>query len=101
MVSDLVLNPEIKWLSFQGAYDFSYLLKLLLGTKLPDKEDDFIQLLNIYFINYYDIRILIKGNDNLQRGLNRLADQLDVNGERKIHQTGIDSVVTINVFFLN
>ena len=99
MTSNLVLNPDIKWVSFQGAYDFGYLLKLLLGTNLPEKEEDFIQLLNLYFINYYDIRILIKGNDNMQRGLNRLADQLDVNREGKIHQAGSDSVVTIDVFF--
>ena len=98
-ISNLVLNPDIKWVSFQGAYDFGYLLKLLIGTDLPEKEDQFIDLLNLYFINYYDIRILVKGNDNMQRGLNRLAEQLEVIREGKIHQAGSDSVVTIDVFF--
>ena len=99
MTSNLVLNPDIKWVSFQGAYDFGYLLKLLLGTKLPEREEEFIKQLNIYFINYYDIRILVKGFDNMQRGLNRLAEQLEVIREGKIHQAGSDSVVTIDVFF--
>ena len=99
MTSNLVLNPDIKWVSFQGAYDFGYLLKLLLGTDLPKKEEEFIDKLNTYFINYYDIRVLVKGNDNMQRGLNRLADQLEVIREGKIHQAGSDSVVTIDVFF--
>ena len=98
-ISNLVLNPEVKWVSFQGAYDFGYLLKLLLGTDLPEKEEEFVNLLNLYFINYYDIRILVKGNDNMQRGLNRLAEQLEVIREGKIHQAGSDSVVTIDVFF--
>lgn len=98
-ISNLVLNPDIKWVSFQGAYDFGYLLKLLIGTDLPEKEDQFIDLLNLYFINYYDIRILVRGNDNMQRGLNRLAEQLEVIREGKIHQAGSDSVVTIDVFF--
>jgi len=98
-ISNLVLNPDIKWVSFQGAYDFGYLLKLLLGTNLPEKEGEFISLLNLYFINYYDIRILVKGYDNMQCGLNRLAEQLEVIREGKMHQAGSDSVVTIDVFF--
>ena len=98
-VSNLVLNPDIKWVSFQGAYDFGYLLRLLINMNLPEKEDEFINLLDLYFINYYDIRILVKGNEHMQKGLNRLAEQLEVNREGKIHQAGSDSVVTIDVFF--
>jgi CCR4-NOT transcription complex subunit 7/8 len=97
--SNLVLNPDIIWVSFQGAYDFGYLLKLLIGTNLPEKEEDFIDQLNSFFINYYDIRVLVKGNDNMQKGLNRLAEQFEVKREGKIHQAGSDSVVTIDVFF--
>ena len=99
MISNLVLNPDICWVSFQGSYDFGYLLKLLINTDLPDREEEFINLLDTYFINYYDIRMLIKGNDNFQRGLNKLADQLEVRREGQIHQAGSDSVVTIDVFF--
>ena len=49
-ISNLVLNPDIKWVSFQGAYDFGYLLKLLIGTDLPEKEEEFIVYLNLFFI---------------------------------------------------
>jgi len=99
MVSDLVLNPDIHWVSFQGAYDFGYLLKFLLGTDLPEREEEFIGLLDLYFINYYDIRILVRGNENMQRGLNKLAEKLDVVRVGKIHQAGSDAMVTIDVFF--
>ena len=100
MTSNLVLNPDIVWVSFQGSYDFGYLLKLLINTEMPEKEEEFTNLLNLYFINYYDIRMLVKGNDNYYYGgLNKLAEQLNIRREGKIHQAGSDSVVTISVFF--
>ena len=99
MISNLVLNPDIYWVSFQGSYDFGYLLKLLLNMNLPEREDEFINMLNLYFINYYDIRIFTKGNDNYYGGLNKIAEQLGVKREGQIHQAGSDSAVTIKVFF--
>ena len=99
MISNLVLNPDICWVSFQGSYDFGYLLKLLLNMDLPQREDEFISMLNLYFINYYDIRIFTKGNDNYYGGLNKIAEQLGVKREGQIHQAGSDSAVTIKVFF--
>ena len=99
MISGLVLNPDITWISFHGCYDFGYLLKLLLNSKLPDSEKEFMELLNTYFINYYDIRTLVKGKDNLQGSLSRLAQNLEVLREGKTHQAGSDSVVTIDVYF--
>jgi len=99
MISGLVLNPDIQWISFHGSYDFGYLLKLLLNSSLPDTEKEFMDLLDIYFINYYDIRTLVKGKDNLKGGLNKLAQSLEVLREGKTHQAGSDSVVTIDVYF--
>ena len=99
MISGLVLNPDITWISFHGCYDFGYLLKLLLNSKLPKSEKEFMDLLNTYFINYYDIRTLVKGKDNLQGSLNRLAQYLEVWREGKMHQAGSDSMVTIDVYF--
>ena len=99
MTSNLVLNPDIKWVSFQGSYDFGYLLRLLLGKELPEKEEDFIDLLDLYFMNYYDIRMLVKGYQNMQGGLNRLAEQLNVQRLGMIHQAGSDSMLTLDVFF--
>ena len=99
MVSSLVLNPNIHWVSFHGSYDFGYLLQLLLNSPLPLKEEDFTKDLSIYFPSHYDIRILVQGNEHLQGGLNRLADVLEVFRVGKTHQAGSDSVVTIDVFF--
>ena len=100
MISNLVLNPDIHWVSFQGSYDFGYLLKLLINTDLPQTEDEFVNSLNLYFINFYDIRVIVKDNDNLlKKGLSRLAELLEVRREGQEHQAGSDSMVTIDVFF--
>ena len=99
MISGLVLNSDIKWISFHGCYDFGYLLKLLIGQPLPENELDFLSLCNEYFINYYDIKTMVKSINNLHGGLNKLADNLEVLREGKTHQAGSDSVVTIDVFF--
>ena len=99
MISGLVLNPDIRWISFHGCYDFGYLLKLLINSNLPDTEKEFMNLLDTYFINYYDIKTMVKRKDNLQGGLNKLAQSLEVLREGKTHQAGSDSVVTIDVYF--
>ena len=99
MISGLVLNPNINWISYHGSYDFGYLLHLLINSSLPDNENDFTKELSIYFPNHYDIRILVQGNEKLQGGLNKLAQYLEVLREGKTHQAGSDSVVTIDVFF--
>ena len=99
MISGLVLNPDVRWISFHGCYDFGYLLKLLISQSLPENEKDFLDLCDTYFINYYDIKTLVKRIDNLQGGLNKLAQTLEVLREGKTHQAGSDSVVTIDVYF--
>ena len=99
VISGLVLNPDVKWISFHGCYDFGYLLKLLISQPLPEKEKDFLNLCDTYFINYYDIKTMVKRMDNLQGGLNKLAQNLEVLREGKTHQAGSDSVVTIDVYF--
>lgn len=57
MMSGLVLNDEIKWISFHSKYDFGYLLKTLTCTELPMDEQGFLDLLFTYFPCIYDVKV--------------------------------------------
>jgi hypothetical protein len=63
---------------FSG-YDFGYLLKMLTGKLLPDTENDFFELLKIFFPTIYDVKYLMKSCKNLKGGLEEVAKQLEVN----------------------
>lgn len=57
MVSGLVLNDDVKWLSFHSTYDFGYLVKTLTCKDLPDTETAFLEILQMYFPGIYDIKV--------------------------------------------
>ena len=57
MMSGLVLNEDIKWISFHSSYDFGYLLKTLTCTDLPMDESAFLDLLVTYFPCIYDVKV--------------------------------------------
>ena len=99
IISGLVLNEEITWICFNGSSDFAYLLKYLINDNLPENEQSFIDLINMYFPNIYDIKYLVNDNEAFKGGLNRLAKELSVERSGEIHQAGSDSQVTSDVFF--
>lgn len=99
MTSGIVLSEDVRWVSFHGAYDFGYLIKLLTGEPLPPGENDFFDLLNTYFPNVYDIKYLMKSCESLKGGLNQLADDLNVKRIGPAHQAGSDSLLTLHTFF--
>lgn len=99
ITSGLVLNEDLVWICFHGSYDFAYLLKIATNSPLPENERLFMDNLSVYFPNIYDIKVLTKGIDQLQGGLNRLAQFLEVYRQGMIHQAGSDSILTIKVFF--
>jgi len=96
--SGLILNDDITWISFHGAYDFAYLLKILTNLLLPNGENEFLDLAAVYFPNFYDVRYLVK-KDNFRGSLSKLAQGLDINRIGTQHQAGSDSIVTSEIFF--
>jgi CCR4-NOT transcription complex subunit 7/8 len=99
MTSGLVLNPDIRWVTFHSSYDFAYLLRLLTCLPLPATETEFFDLLSLYFPTLYDIKYLMKSCENLQGGLQKVADQLQLSRIGSAHQAGSDSLLTLAVFF--
>ncbi|KAL5012248.1 hypothetical protein ScPMuIL_010799 [Solemya velum] len=99
MTSGIVLNEQVKWLSFHSGYDFGYLLKILSNTTLPVDESDFFDLTRIYFPNIYDVKYLMKSCKNLKGGLQEVAEQLEAKRIGPQHQAGSDSLLTGAAFF--
>ena len=99
LLSGLVLNPHCHWISYQGSYDFAYLLKILISDNLPETEDEFSKLLNLYFPSFYDVRMLTRDDENFfYGGLNKLIANLDIERKGINHQAGSDAIATIEAF---
>jgi len=99
MISGVVLNDDIRWLTFHSSYDFGYLLKLLTNAPLPQHEAEFFTLLQTYFPHIFDIKHLMQFVGNMHGGLNRLAEHLHVPRIGPQHQAGSDSLLTAHTFF--
>ena len=93
MSSGIVMNDNVQCVTFHGAYDFGYILKLLTGRQLPPTLAGFFDLINIFFPTVYDIKHLMKFC-GLFGGLNKLAQLLDVKRTGVCHQAGSDSLLT-------
>ena len=98
ITSGLILNDEIKWVSFHGSYDFAYLLKVLRNLPLPELESDFLNELRLYFPVFYDIRHLTRNLEGLSKSLQRLSQDLDVCRYGIQHQAGSDALITLKVY---
>ena len=97
--SGLVLMDNVTWLTFHSAYDFGYLLSQLTCQQLPESETEFLETLRLYFPNMYDIKYLMASTDNLNGGLQKVANELRVKRIGSQHQAGSDSLLTGEVFF--
>ena len=101
MVSGLVLDDRVKWVTYHAGYDFAYLLKILTTKDLPSDEKAFFDILKIYFPTVYDIKYMTSLCDGqrFMGGLQRLADDLGCQRLGAEHQAGSDSLLTKDAFF--
>eukprot|EP01038_Epipyxis_sp_PR26KG_P007949 gene7949-10785_t len=99
MMSGLVLNDDIRWISFHSSYDFGYLLKTLTCTELPMDESAFLDLLMTYFPCIYDVKYMMTAVEGMHGGLSTLADALQIERIGPMHQAGSDSLLTAQAYF--
>lgn len=97
--SGVVLNEDIRWISFHSGYDYGYLLKVLTSKALPKDEAVFFELLRTFFPCLYDIKYLMKSCENLVGGLQKVAETLKIERIGPQHQAGSDSLLTAATFF--
>lgn len=87
-------NEDVRWVCFDGVFDFPYLLKLLTNDVLPEIETDFYKELKLYFPWIYDVKHLLKDLEDLKRkGLNYVAEKLNVTIISWIISPALDSKI--------
>lgn len=89
----------LSWVTFNGFYDYGYLIKILTGTQLPYDYEEF-RMLKLYCLGSddYDTKEMAKGL-GLYGGLEKITKRLKlerVAGKR--HQAGSDSLLTMHLF---
>jgi CCR4-NOT transcription complex subunit 7/8 len=99
MVSGLVLDDNVKWVTFHSGYDYGYLLKLLTTVDLPTDEKTFFETLRMYFPTIYDIKYMASLLDGHFGGLQKVADDLGCQRIGAEHQAGSDSLLTMAAYF--
>ena len=82
MSSGVVLSDDVRWIAFQGKYDFGYLIKLLTCDHLPPTQEQFFDLLHTYFPNIYDIKWLLHNvHHELEDQVNAVSAQAAASSE--------------------
>lgn len=71
--SGLTFIEDVNWLSFHSGYDFGYLIKILTNAPLPAEENDFRDLVKIYFPKLWDIKFLLRHAQRALAPQNRLG----------------------------
>jgi len=75
------------------------LLKVLNNDILPEDENEFNDLIGLYFPTFYDVRQLIRNSIWMKGSLSRIANDLNIRIIGNCHQAGSDSLVTSKVYF--
>ncbi|KAK0390394.1 hypothetical protein QR680_019333 [Steinernema hermaphroditum] len=98
--SGFLCNNEITWITFHGAYDFSYLLRCAMMRNIPSDPRLFSRALKIYFPRSYDLKVLTTTKRiPLHGSLKKVAEILNIERCGTQHQAGPDALLTAQAFF--
>ncbi|KAJ8485485.1 hypothetical protein OPV22_017970 [Ensete ventricosum] len=68
------------------------------SVRLPETREGFSELIRTFFPVMYDIKHLMRFSNSLHGGLNKVAEQLEVDRVGTCHQAGSDSLLTARAF---
>ena len=95
-MSPLTRMPGIQWISFQGLYDFAYIIKGITKSCLPQSMGYFLKQMKDIFPCAFDVKKMIKQVPYIHNGcsLKALSKALRVSCDGSFHQAGYDSLIT-------
>ncbi|KAL5547469.1 hypothetical protein UlMin_002700 [Ulmus minor] len=96
MSSGVLSDKNQRWVTFQGAYDFGYLLRILSGKKIPETLQEFNEECNKFFPVIYGTRHVTKYSFEMNK--NKVAEDLGVIRFGNNQQAGSDSLLTSRIF---
>lgn len=116
--SGMTLTDDVNWISFHSGYDFAYLIKMLTSRPLPEDEERYRELVELFFPRLLDVKYLWRHANGLVRrgvigsqatsilnnlgtksGLQDLADELGCQRIGNSHTAGSDAWLTGTVFW--
>ena len=72
-------NSSITWITFLGAYDFGFLIKILSRREWPCDMRSFLGMVRLFFgVLVYDTKLMMGSISCLRGGLERVAKLLGV-----------------------
>jgi len=112
MMSGLVLDEAVTWVSFHGGYDFAFLVSALTDTEMPDVEQAYRDSQKLFFPHIYDVKYLIKHAakdasnidffqkiDGRANTLESVAEALKMKKVSPSQIAGSNSLITGKLFF--
>ncbi|KAG9456499.1 hypothetical protein H6P81_001007 [Aristolochia fimbriata] len=101
MLSSGLAGKNVHWVTFDGSYDFAYLVKMLTQKRLPENLKDFSSLVgSIFGYSVFDTKYMAS-RLRINEDLERVATLLDVAEPAAIgnaNLAGSDSLLTCHTF---
>lgn len=110
MTSGLVLNPLVTWVSYNGLFDYGYLLRILTNAPLPiagptpEKPDTplyskFLGTLELYLKRCFDLKAIVRAKgEGAKYQLKVMAQMAGVPPLSPQNQSGSNAMQTLGLF---
>lgn len=109
--SGLLLESSVTWLTYHAAYDFGFLINILMNNDMPNNREDFEWWVHKYMPSFYDLNLICKvmqdtkqqqqqsTQQQKQYTLSSLAEELGIPRYSLFVTTGGESLLTGICFF--
>lgn len=107
--SGLLLESSVTWITYHAAYDFGFLINILMNDSMPNNREDFEWWVHKFIPNFYDLNLICKvmqdykqqqqQQQQRQYSLASLAEELGIPRYSVFMTTGGESLLTALGFF--